>query len=199
MQSSGRAERPAGPRICVFCGSSSGDDPIFRITAAAVGQELAARGAALVYGGGRVGCMGALADAALAAGGYVIGVIPEALAAREVAHGSLSELHLVASMHERKALMTKLCDAFLALPGGFGTLDELFEAVTWRQLGYHTKPAAVLNVDGYYDALQRFCDDAERAGFLRAADRAGLVFGDEAAPLLETLCAAIRAKRSPSP
>ncbi|MDQ2859086.1 MAG: TIGR00730 family Rossman fold protein [Candidatus Eremiobacteraeota bacterium] len=199
MRSSGRAERPAGPRICVFCGSSFGDDPIFRAAAAEIGRELAARGVGIVYGGGRVGCMGALADAALAAGGDVIGVIPEALATREVAHGTLGELHVVGTMHERKALMAKLSDAFLALPGGFGTLDELFEAVTWRQLGYHAKPCAVLNVDGYYDALQRFCDDAQNAGFVRPADRAALVFGMEPRALLDTLCAAIRAKRSPSP
>ncbi|MBD5635596.1 MAG: TIGR00730 family Rossman fold protein, partial [Candidatus Eremiobacteraeota bacterium] len=160
-------------RICVFCGSSDGVRPQYLESARAAGTFLANRGIGVVYGGGRVGLMGAVADAAIAAGGEVIGVIPEMLAAREVAHRSLTKLHVVGSMHERKALMAAESDAFLALPGGFGTLEELFEAVTWRQLGYHAKPCAVLNVAGYYDALERFCNDTLSGGFVREADRAG--------------------------
>ena len=188
-------------RICVFCGSSDGDAPIFRDVAAHVGRELAGRGIGLVYGGGRVGCMGALADAALAAGGEVIGVIPEALAAREVAHRELSALHVVGSMHERKALMAALSDAFLALPGGFGTLEELFEAITWRQLGYHAKPCAVLNVAGYYDPLLKFCDDAVAAGFVRPSDRDDIASGDDVAGMIDALRrrAVTREEHSPSP
>ena len=140
-------------RVCVFCGSSAGRGNAYVDAAARTGTALAHRGYGIVYGGGRVGCMGALADAALAAGGEVIGVIPEALAAREVAHRGLSELHVVGSMHERKALMAAHADAFLILPGGFGTLEELFEVVTWHQLGYHRKPVALLDVDGYFAAL----------------------------------------------
>jgi uncharacterized protein (TIGR00730 family) len=177
-------------RICVFCGSSDGDRPSYRAAARATGKTLARRGVGIVYGGGRVGLMGAVADAALEAGGEVIGVIPEMLAAREVAHRTLTELHVVGSMHERKALMAAHADAFLALPGGFGTLEELFEAVTWRQLGYHAKPCAVLNVDGYYDALERFCDEALASGFLRREDRAGVTFGTDLASLIDVLTAA---------
>lgn len=160
---------------------------MYREVAAAVGRALAARAVGLVYGGGRAGCMGALADAALAAGGHVIGVIPQSLAAREVAHLGLSTLHVVASMHERKALMLTEADAFLALPGGFGTLDELFEVVTWRQLGYHRKPIALLNVDGYFDELLRFCDRARDAGFARVHDRAALVSGSDPAATVDAL------------
>ncbi|GAC1309904.1 MAG: TIGR00730 family Rossman fold protein [Vulcanimicrobiaceae bacterium] len=146
-----------------------------------------------MYGGGRVGLMGTIADAALAAGGEVIGIIPEALAAREVAHRGLTELHVVGSMHERKALMAAHSDAFLALPGGFGTLEEVFEVVTWRQLGYHDKPCAILNIDGYYDALVAFCDTAAAHGFVHAPDRAALISGDEIEALLDALIARIPA------
>ena len=176
-------------RICVFCGSSDGDRPAYRAVARAAGEQLAQRGIGVVYGGGRVGLMGALADGALAAHGEVIGVIPEMLAAREAAHPGLTRLHVVGSMHERKALMAAESDAFLALPGGFGTLEELFEAVTWRQLGYHAKPCAVLNAAGYYDALERFCDEAERSGFVRPRDRAGVTFGSDLDALVDGLVA----------
>jgi hypothetical protein len=161
-------------RVCVFCGASPGDNPAYVQTAVETGRKLTERGIGVVYGGGRVGLMGALADSALAAGGEVIGIIPEALAAREIAHRGLTELHVVGSMHERKALMAAESDAFLTLPGGFGTLEELFEAVTWRQLGFHDKPCGIVNVAGYFDGLLRFCDDAVDHGFVRPLDRAGL-------------------------
>jgi uncharacterized protein (TIGR00730 family) len=133
--------------------------------------------------------MGALADAALEAGGEVIGVIPEMLAAREVAHRALTELHVVGSMHERKALMAAHSDAFLALPGGYGTLEEIFEAITWGQLGYHAKPCAVLNVDGYYDALLGFCDGATTSGFIRDDERRRLLAGSDVDALIDLLLA----------
>lgn len=152
-----------------------------------------------MYGGGRLGLMGALADAALEAGGEVIGVLPHALEHREVAHPRLTTLHVVATMHERKAKMTSLADAFLALPGGFGTLDELFEALTWRQLGYHGKPCAILDVEQYFAPLLAFCDDAHRLGFVRDADRALLLSGDDAETVIDELTrragpAAVRAR-----
>src|SRR5579875_1121481 len=140
-------------RLCVFCGSSPGHDPRYLATARAVGERLARAGLGIVYGGGRVGLMGALADAALAAGGEVIGVIPHALAARELAHQGLTALHVVATMHERKARMSELADAFLVLPGGLGTLEELFEVWSWAQLGVHRKPCGVLDVAGYWQPL----------------------------------------------
>ncbi len=174
----------------MFCGSSGGDRTSYLDAARATGVSLARRGIGVVYGGGRVGLMGALADATLEAGGEVIGIIPEMLAAREVAHRTLTSLHVVGSMHERKALMAAHSDAFLALPGGFGTLEELFEAVTWRQLGYHAKPCAVLNVDGYYDALERFCDAATDGGFVKPVDRAGVTFGADLELLIDALVAA---------
>ncbi len=166
--------RPRALRVCVFCGSSPGDEPAYLQSASETGRILTERGVGVVYGGGRVGLMGALADAALAAGGEVIGIIPEALAAREIAHRGLTQLHVVGSMHERKALMAAESDAFLTLPGGFGTLEELFEAVTWRQLGFHDKPCGIVNVAGYFDGLLKFCDDAAAHGFVYARDRAGL-------------------------
>lgn len=165
-------------RVCVFCGSSAGDRAAYLETAVETGRSLTARGIGVVYGGGRVGLMGALADAVLAAGGEIVGIIPEALAAREVAHRGLTQLHVVGSMHERKALMAAESDAFLALPGGFGTLEELFEAVTWRQLGFHDKPCGVVNIEGYFDGLLRFCDDAVAHGFVKPLDRAGLFARD---------------------
>jgi len=174
-------------RVCVFCGSSNGDRESYREAARDVGRLLAGRGIGLVYGGGRVGCMGAVADAALEAGGEVIGIIPKALAAREMAHDGLTELHVVHSMHERKALMAEKSDAFLTLPGGFGTLEELFEIVTWRQLGYHTKKYAILNVDGYFDTLLKFCDDAVTAGFVQARDRDVLISGTDPASLIDAI------------
>jgi len=154
-------------RICVFCGSSPGRRPAFAAAASELGARLAADGIGLVYGGGSVGLMGTVADAALAAGGEVVGVIPEALAGKEVAHTGLTRLHVVKSMHERKALMAEMADAFLALPGGFGTLDELFEAITWGQLGIHRKPIGLLDVEGYFAPLLAFVDRAVGDGFIR--------------------------------
>ncbi len=182
-------------RICVFCGSSDGNRAAYRIAAERVATSLVRRGLGIVYGGGRAGCMGALADAGLAAGGEVIGVLPRALSSREIAHDGLSDLHVVASLHERKAKMTALADGFLALPGGFGTLDELFEALTWRQLGYHDNPCAILDVDGYYAQLLAFCDDAERGGFVRPGDRAALLAGSDADRLIDDLLARIARRR----
>jgi uncharacterized protein (TIGR00730 family) len=154
-------------RICVFCGSARGDDPVHVEAARALGVTLARRGLDLVYGGGRVGLMGALADAALAAGGRVFGVIPQKLVDRESGHPGLTELFVVDSMHARKMLMAQLSDAFVALPGGFGTLEELFEVVTWSQLGYHRKPVGVLDVAGFYAPLLAFLDGATDLGFIR--------------------------------
>jgi uncharacterized protein (TIGR00730 family) len=173
--------------VTVFCGSSAGRDAAFASAAEGLGRALAASGRTLVYGGGHVGLMGRLADAALDAGGHVIGVIPEALMAREVGHRGLPDLRVVATMHERKALMATLGDAFVALPGGFGTLDELFEVVTWAQLGIHAKPIGLLNVSGYFDFLLRFADRAASDGFVRAAHRDLLVVASEPGALLEDL------------
>jgi len=179
-------------RVCVFCGSSDGDAPRYREIAAIVGRTIAARSARLGYGGGRAGCLGALAAGALAAGGDVVGVIPSDLVTREVAHAGLQTLHVVGSMHERKALMAAESDAFLALPGGFGTLEELFEVVTWRQLGFHDKPIAILNVDGYYDALLQFCNRARDAGFIRKADRAEVRDGTDPVATVDDLLSRVR-------
>ncbi|HYN46143.1 MAG TPA: TIGR00730 family Rossman fold protein, partial [Allosphingosinicella sp.] len=143
-------------RLAVYCGSSMGTNPAFAATAKALGEEMAARGIGLVYGGGRLGLMGVVADAVLEAGGTAYGVIPQALIDLEVAHVGLTELHIVGSMHERKAMMTDLTDAFVAIPGGIGTLDELFEAWSWNALGYHAKPFALLNVDGFWDGMIAF-------------------------------------------
>jgi uncharacterized protein (TIGR00730 family) len=155
-------------RICVFAGSSPGARPEYLATARELGRALAERRIAVVYGGGGVGLMGALADAALAAGGEVIGVIPESLVAREVAHRGLADLRIVSSMHERKALMADLSDAFVALPGGWGTLEEFFEVLTWAQLGLHSKPCGLLNVGGYFDGLLAFLNHAVDERFVRA-------------------------------
>src|SRR5271154_5558209 len=160
-----------GRGVCVFCGSSSGKGPQYADSARRLGAALAARGLELVYGAGDVGLMGVLADAALAAGGRVVGVIPQALVQREVAHHGLSELHVVRTMHERKALMADRADAFLALPGGFGTADELFEILTWAQLGLHSKPVGLLNVAGFFDPLLAWIDRCVSDGFLRPENR----------------------------
>jgi len=152
--------------ICVFCGSNYGLKPSYRSAATELGELLAAGGLTLVYGGGCVGLMGTLADAALSAAGEVIGVIPHALVAKEVSHAGLTKLHVVDSMHERKALMASLSDAFIALPGGFGTAEELCEILTWGQLGIHQKPIGLLNVDGFFDALLEWLDHATREGFV---------------------------------
>jgi uncharacterized protein (TIGR00730 family) len=155
-------------RLAVYCGSATPADPLYLETARAVGTALARRGIGLVYGGGRVGLMGAVADAALAAGGEVTGVIPEALVRAEVAHRGLSDLHVVPDMHSRKALFTSLSDGFLTLPGGVGTMDELWEAVSWAQLGYHDKPVGLLNAGGFYDQLIAFNRHMIETGFIRS-------------------------------
>jgi uncharacterized protein (TIGR00730 family) len=169
-------------RWCVFCGSAKGDDPRFAAWASAVGTALARAGNELVYGGGRTGLMGALADAAVAAGGRVIGIIPQQLADREVAHQGISDLRIVSSMHERKALMAELADGFIALPGGFGTFEEFCEAVTWVQLGIHDKPCVLANLDGFYDALVAQFDHGRECGFISPANReiVKVVTSDEA-------------------
>lgn len=163
--------------VCVFCGSNPGGRPEYLAAAAGLGRLLAGRGITVVYGGARVGTMGALADAALAAGGQVTGVIPEQLVAAEVAHDGLTTLHVVSSMHERKALMAELSDAFIALPGGLGTLEEFAEVTTWAQLGLHAKPTGLLNVLGYYDLLLSFLDHAAAERFLRPEHRALVLAG----------------------
>ncbi|HKJ71746.1 MAG TPA: TIGR00730 family Rossman fold protein [Gammaproteobacteria bacterium] len=174
-------------RICVFAGSGTGKGPTYAEAAAALGGLLARRGLGVVFGGGHTGLMGVLADAALAAGGEVIGVIPEALRDRELAHEGLSRLEVVDSMHTRKARMNDLADAFIALPGGVGTLEELFEMFTWAQLGIHHKPCGLLNAGGYYDPLIRFLDDMVAAEFLRPDQRALLEVAGEPAGLLDVL------------
>ena len=156
-------------RICVFCGAAAGNDPRYAAAAGDLGRALAARSIELVTGGGKVGLMGVVADATLAAGGRVIGIIPRFLEEREVAHRGLTELHVVESLHERKALMHQLSDGFIVLPGGFGTLDELMESVTWAQLGLHAKPIGIVNVAGYFDELLAFVEGAQEAGFIPAA------------------------------
>ncbi len=176
-------------RVCVYAGSNPGTDPAYADGARALANTLAERGIGLVYGGGKVGLMGVLADTALAAGGEVIGVMPQALVDREISHRGVTELRVVGSMHERKALMAELSDAFVAVPGGIGTLEELIEVYTWSQLGIHDKPCGVLNVRGYYDALATFLDHAVDAGFLRAQHRAVLTVAADPAELLERFAA----------
>ena len=158
--------------VCVFCGSSPGTRPAYHRAAQQVGERLAGRGIRIVYGGGRVGLMGAIADAALQAGGEVIGVIPEALLRKELGHPGLSHLHVVDSMHERKALMAELADAFIALPGGYGTLEEFCEVLTWAQLGIHQKPCGLLDVGGFYQPLVALFDHAVAEGFVHPDHRA---------------------------
>lgn len=174
-------------RLCVFCGSNTGSDRAYEDAAREMGTTLARRGIALVYGGGRVGLMGALADAALAAGGSVIGVIPSALARLEIAHDGLTELHVVGTMHERKALMAERSDAFAALPGGFGTLEELFEVVTWSQLGLHAKPCGLLNINGYFDPLRALIDRAVGDAFIRPEHRDILIVREQPGELVDAL------------
>ncbi len=159
-------------RICVFCGSSSGSRPEYRACAEELGAELARRKIGLIYGGGNVGLMGAIADAVLQAGGEAIGVIPEHLMTREIGHKQLTKLHIVESMHERKALMADLSDAFIALPGGFGTFEEFFEVLTWSQLGLHLKPCGIVNVLDYYSPLLAMLDHAVEQRFLKPQNRA---------------------------
>ncbi|MHA7772093.1 LOG family protein [Roseibium sp. M-1] len=157
--------------ICVFCGSSYGTQEAYSVAARETGRVIAEQGYTLVYGGAKVGLMGTVADAALAAGGKVIGVLPRALQDKEIGHEGLTDLHLVGSMHERKAKMADLSDAFIALPGGVGTLEEIFEVWTWGQLGYHAKPCGFLNIEGYYDHLITFLDHQTREGFTKQVMR----------------------------
>jgi uncharacterized protein (TIGR00730 family) len=173
--------------IAVYCGSRLGDSPAFIAAARELGRLIAVGGSTLVYGGGRVGLMGAVADAALEHGGSVVGVIPQALMDREVGHNGLTELHVVQTMHERKMLMAERSDAFIALPGGIGTLEELYEMWSWQQLGYHDKPVALLNVDGYYDALLEFTRVSHARGFVSDAQFRALLVDDRADQLLARL------------
>jgi uncharacterized protein (TIGR00730 family) len=174
-------------RVCVFCGSNTGFSPVYRQAAERLAREMVARGIGLVFGGGCVGLMGVVADAVLSAGGHAIGVIPEALVAREVAHRGLPDLRIVASMHERKALMAELSDAFVALPGGFGTFEEFCEVVTWTQLGLHRKRCGLLNVEGFYDPLLALVERAIAEGFIRPDNRSILLADEDAARLLDRL------------
>jgi uncharacterized protein (TIGR00730 family) len=171
-------------RLCVFCGSSPGTSAIHADAARAMGTALADAGIALVYGGGAVGLMGVVADAVMATGGEVTGVIPKALADLEVAHHGLTRLHIVGSMHERKAMMADLSDGFIAMAGGIGTLEELFEIWTWGQLGDHDKPVALLNIGGFYDPLIRFLDTVVDAGFFKPRHRNMLVVADDPTALI---------------
>lgn len=173
--------------ICIFCGASSGVGPGFMLLANRVGRYLAESGLEIVYGGGRVGLMGALADGALAVGGRVTGVMPRGLFEREVTHRELSELHVVGSMHERKALMAELADGFMTLPGGFGTFDELCEIITWGQLGIHSKPIGVVNHQGFYDPLLAMFDRSVESGFIRQDFRDRLLVAAEPEPLLSQM------------
>jgi uncharacterized protein (TIGR00730 family) len=174
-------------RLAVYCGSATGAQPVFADAARATAEAMVGRGADLVYGGGRLGLMGLIADHVLDLGGKVYGVIPQALVDIEVAHTRVTELHTVTTMHERKAKMTDLADAFLALPGGIGTLDELFEAWSWNALGYHCKPFCLLNVEGFWDGLIEFIDHATVSGFLSAQRRAQLLVASTANEALELL------------
>ena len=176
-------------RICVFCGSKTGNSPLFLEAATELGRFLAERGLDLVYGGASIGLMGAVADSVMAGGGRVVGVIPEAMASKEVAHEGLTEMHVVSSMHERKSMMARLADAFVALPGGFGSFEELLEMITWAQLGIHRKPVGILNVSGYYDPLIQLFEGAIEAGFIKPSNRKLFVIEQEADRLLQTLLA----------
>jgi uncharacterized protein (TIGR00730 family) len=174
-------------RICVFCGSSVGANPKYLAEAKALGQQMARGSWDLVYGGTSVGLMGATADAVLSGGAEVIGVLPHALQDREIAHRGLTKLHLVGSMHERKALMASLSDAFIALPGGYGTLDEFFEIVTWAQLNIHSNPCVLINTDGYYDFLLRFLDHAVREEFVKPVNLGLVQVARDAAEALQLI------------
>ena len=177
--------------VCVFCGSRPGHNPEYLEAARAVGHLLGANRVDLVYGGGKVGLMGEVADATLAAGGRVVGIIPESLQQLEVGHPGLHELHVVPTMHVRKQMMAERADAFIALPGGIGTLEELYEVWTWRQLAYHDKPIGLLNIQGYYDDLLRFMRTTVSEGFLSASQHDNLVVGQDAEALLLNVAAAV--------
>lgn len=174
-------------RIAIYCGSSRGLDPAFQTAAADLARHLVSQGLGIVYGGGNIGIMGVIADSALAAGGEVIGVIPESLLAKELGHQGCTELHVTRSMHERKQMMVDLSDAFIALPGGFGTLDELFETLTWLQLGFHEKPVGLLNVSGFFDHLLTFLDHMSASGLLKPEHRASLLTATEPSALLDAM------------
>jgi uncharacterized protein (TIGR00730 family) len=173
--------------VAVYCGSRFGDRPAYTDAAHDLGRLVAERGGCVVYGGGRVGLMGAVADAALAAGGRVVGVIPQALMDLEVGHSGLTELHVVQNMHQRKQLMAERADAFVAMPGGIGTLEEIYEVWSWQQLGYHDKPVALLNVEGYYDALLEFMRISHERGFVSALQYQALLVDDDPVRLLDRL------------
>jgi uncharacterized protein (TIGR00730 family) len=179
-------------RLAVYCGSAPGSDPAFADAARETGEAMAQRGIDLVYGGGRLGLMGIVADAVRAGGGKTYGVIPEALVELEVAHTGLTELHRVAGMHERKAMMTDLADGFLVLPGGIGTLDELFEAWSWNALGYHAKPFCLVDTGGFWSGLTGFLDHVSASGFLSPARRAQLLVAATPAEAIEKLDEAAR-------
>ena len=178
--------------VCIYCGSRDGDDAAYAAAAEAVGRAVGQRGWQLVYGGGRSGLMGRVADAAIAAGAPVVGVIPTSLMQREVGHTGLTELHVVETMHERKLMLAQRSDAFIALPGGIGTLEELFETWSWRQLGYHAKPIGLLNVSGCYDELLAFLDRTAVRGFMTSAQRDLLAVGADPVALLDRLSDASR-------
>lgn len=173
--------------LCVYCGSRHGNDPVFTQIAVEVGQWIGAHGGQLVYGGGRNGLMGEVAQATLAAGGSVVGIIPKALQEREWAHDGCSELHIVETMHERKRMMMERADAFVALPGGIGTFEEFFEVWTWRQLGYHDKPVGLLNASGYYDSLLNLTRQSTEAGFMGEWQNELITSGDSVSKLLPVL------------
>jgi uncharacterized protein (TIGR00730 family) len=185
--------------LCVFCGSNPGHEPRFAEIAALLGRTLARRETTVVYGGGHTGLMGALADGALAEGGRVVGVIPAGLAERELAHQGLSEQHVVTTMHERKALMATLSDAFLAMPGGLGTLDELFEIWTWAQLGFHKKPIGLLDVDGFFRPLLDLTQKLASAGFVRPEHLELVLVDHDFERLLDRLAAQVRTRTSLRP
>jgi uncharacterized protein (TIGR00730 family) len=184
------------PSICVFCGSATGARPIYATIARSLGQELAGRSMTLVYGGGRVGLMGVLADAVLGAGGRVIGVIPDALATKEIAHDGLTELHVVSGMHERKARMATESSAFLTLPGGIGTFEEFFEILSWSALGIHQKPLGILNVDGYFDPLLTLLDHGIAEEFIQPTFLHSLIVSESPDTLLDKLLAYVPPKVS---
>jgi len=174
-------------RVCVFCGSSPGALPIYQQAASTVGRLLVEKGYGVVYGGGNVGLMGALAEGVLSAGGEITGIIPRSLFEKEIGYSDLKDLRIVGSMHERKALMGDLSDAFMALPGGFGTFEEFFEVVTWSQLGVHRKACGLLNINGFYDSLLAMCDHATAQGFIRQVDRELIVDDQDPKVLIQRI------------
>lgn len=183
-----KPDEPFSPRrVCIFCGSSFGINPAYHIAAESFARLLATHGIGIVYGGASVGLMGAVADAALAAGGEVIGVLPRSMMRREIGHSGLTELHLVETLHERKAMMAELSGAFVALPGGWGTFEEIFEVLSWAQIGLHRKPCALLNTDGFYDGLLSFLETAITAGFVRRESSTLLLSESDPETLLSRL------------